>query len=93
MNFEWDDKKATSNLKKHGVSFTEAIESFFDPHGLQLIDTSHSDETEKRYYWVGKSNQERVITTYLTKRGDKIRIIGSAEWRKFRRIYETAKNE
>jgi uncharacterized DUF497 family protein len=24
LKFEWDDKKAISNLKKHGISFEEA---------------------------------------------------------------------
>jgi uncharacterized protein len=29
--FEWDEKKAKSNLKKHGVSFNEAKTVFEDP--------------------------------------------------------------
>jgi uncharacterized DUF497 family protein len=29
--FEWDRDKARSNFKKHGVSFEEACEVFFDP--------------------------------------------------------------
>ncbi|MCS6303719.1 MAG: BrnT family toxin [Nitrospira sp.] len=27
------------NIRKHGVSFTEAVESFLDPHGFQLTDS------------------------------------------------------
>ena len=93
MDFEWDDDKELENLKKHKVSFTEALSSFFDPHGIQLDDLSHS-QAEKRFYWVGKSENGRILTTYFTKRGRNIRIIGSAEWRKFRRLYyETTKNE
>lgn len=30
IKFEWDTKKATANLKKHGVSFAEARTVFFD---------------------------------------------------------------
>jgi hypothetical protein len=30
INFEWDDKKAKSNLKKHGISFEEASTAFGD---------------------------------------------------------------
>ncbi len=30
INFEWDSKKAVSNLTKHGVSFETACEAFFD---------------------------------------------------------------
>ena len=92
MEFEWDSDKEEANLKKHGVTFTEAVDSFFDPRGFQLLDLAHS-KGEKRYYWVGKTKSGRVLTTYLTRRGKKIRIIGSAEWRKFRRMYETAKDE
>ncbi|MBI5782967.1 MAG: BrnT family toxin [Gammaproteobacteria bacterium] len=73
--------------------FREAVESFFVPHGFQLVDAKHSRE-EQRFYWVGKSEAGRILTTRFTRRGKKIRIIGSAEWRKFRRLYhETTKPE
>jgi hypothetical protein len=29
--FEWDENKAKSNIQKHGVTFEEAVEVFFDP--------------------------------------------------------------
>lgn len=93
LEFEWDDEKDRANQKKHRVSFLEAVDSFFDPNGFKLIDHSHG-ANEDRYYWVGRSKGGRVLTTYFTQRGDKIRIIGCAEWRKFRRIYdEAAKNK
>ena len=92
MEFEWDDNKEKLNIKQHNVSFAEAVDSFFDPKGFQLIDEAHSNN-EKRFYWVGKSKSGRILTTYFTKRGSKIRIIGSAEWRKFRRMYEATKDE
>ena len=31
MVFEWDPKKARLNLRKHGVSFDEAVTVFYDP--------------------------------------------------------------
>lgn len=93
MEFEWDASKEADNLRKHGVSFAEAVESFCDPDGFLLVDERHS-RTEERFYWVGKSSSDRVLTTRFTRRGTKIRIIGSAEWREFRRLYnEKAKNE
>jgi uncharacterized DUF497 family protein len=67
--------------------FADATETFFDPKGFQMIDRKHSGD-EIRYYWVGKTNRGRVLTTWFTRRGNKIRIIGSAEWRKFRRLYD-----
>ncbi len=38
MEFEWDASKEADNLRKHRVSLAEAVESFFDPHGLLLVD-------------------------------------------------------
>jgi uncharacterized DUF497 family protein len=32
--FEWDDAKADSNRRKHGVSFDQAREAFDDPNGI-----------------------------------------------------------
>ena len=93
MEFEWDASKEADNLRKHRVSFAEAVESFFDLHGLLLVDDKHS-RAEERFYWVGKCSSGRVLTTRFTRRGTKIRIIGSAECREFRRLYsEKAKNQ
>ncbi|MES2016406.1 MAG: BrnT family toxin [Pseudomonadota bacterium] len=30
LHFEWDDRKAAANLRKHGVSFDEAKSAFAD---------------------------------------------------------------
>jgi uncharacterized DUF497 family protein len=32
--FEWDEVKAESNLRKHGISFDDAIEVFYDPYAV-----------------------------------------------------------
>lgn len=53
MEFEWDNKKDLLNTIKHGVTFLEASESFYDPCGIKLIDTAHSIN-EERFYWIGK---------------------------------------
>lgn len=86
MDFEWDAVKELVNLRKHKVNFTEAIETFLDPKGLQLVDRKHS-RRESRFYWVGKSSRGKILTTWFTRRNDKIRIIGCAELRRFRRLY------
>ena len=31
IDFEWDNRKAASNLRKHQIEFVEACEVFFDP--------------------------------------------------------------
>ena len=48
MRFEWNDKKALENLKKHAVTFGEATEVFYDPDALEGYDTEHSD-IEQRF--------------------------------------------
>ena len=86
MDFEWDAVKELVNLRKHKVSFTEAIETFLDPKGLQLVDRKHS-RRERRFYWVGKSSRGKILTTWFTRRNDKVRIIGCAQLRRFRSLY------
>ena len=44
MRFEWDPEKARRNLKKHGVSFDEAVTAFYDPLSATFDDPDHSDE-------------------------------------------------
>ena len=69
MEFEWDLSKEIENLRKHGIDFMEAVESFSDPNGFQLKDTKHSI-VETRLFWVGKSRTGKIITTRFTRRGD-----------------------
>ena len=37
-DFEWDSAKATANLRKHRVSFMEAVRAFLDPFAVDLRD-------------------------------------------------------
>jgi len=36
MRFEWDGEKASANVKKHRVSFEEAVTVFYDRFGRDL---------------------------------------------------------
>ena len=47
-SFEWDPKKAASNLKDHGVSFDEATTVFGDLLAMNMPDPDHS-ESEQRF--------------------------------------------
>jgi uncharacterized DUF497 family protein len=87
VEFEWDLAKEIENLQNHNISFVEAVDSFSDPDGFQLEDAKHS-QTETRLFWVGKSGSGKILTTRFTRRGNVIRIFGSASWRKFRRLYD-----
>lgn len=76
MEFEWDDEKEPRNVRKHGVSFREAVSTFFDPLARGRFDDEHSTR-EDRFVLVGRSAQGRVLVTVFTERGMTIRIISS----------------
>jgi uncharacterized DUF497 family protein len=42
MRFEWDRQKAEANLRKHRVSFDEAVTIFYDPLAATFEDPDHS---------------------------------------------------
>jgi uncharacterized DUF497 family protein len=76
LTFEWDQKKAASNLRKHGVSFEEAATAFGDPLSLTIPDPDHSLD-EDRYVLIGESQMERLLVVAHTERSDTIRIISA----------------
>jgi uncharacterized DUF497 family protein len=46
--FEWNARKAGANLRKHGVSFAEAISVFSDPLARIFVDEAHSPRNGER---------------------------------------------
>jgi uncharacterized DUF497 family protein len=38
VRYEWDDRKAAENLRKHGVDFADAIAALEDPNRVEEID-------------------------------------------------------
>lgn len=85
--FEWDVEKDLINRNKHGVSFITAQYAFADPNRIILEDLTHSTESEKRYFCLGKI-EEGILTVRFTYRAHRIRIFGAGYWRKGRQIYE-----
>lgn len=76
MEFEWDDAKAATNLKKHGVSFAEAATVMGDPLAITFFDPDHSAE-EDRFLTIGTSIDGRVLILSHTDRDEKVRIISA----------------
>lgn len=76
MRFEWDDEKALTNLKKHGVSFGEATEVFYDPDALEDYDMTHSAR-ESRFFIIGLSSRRLLYVIYAERQGDVVRIISA----------------
>jgi len=88
MDFEWDDAKAESNERKHGVSFAEAMTVLADPLSLTAYDPHHSDD-EERYITMGVSVAGRLLVLSHTDRGEKVRIISARKANRLeRRDYE-----
>ena len=78
LEFEWDDDKAKSNRKKHGVSFEEAASVFADPLAAIFDDKAHSVD-EQREIIVGQSASIRLLLVSFTEREGAIRIISARE--------------
>ena len=74
MEFEWDDDKAKSNLRKHGVSFPEASTAFADPVAAIFADPDNSID-EDREILVGHSERNRLLVISFTEREGRLRII------------------
>jgi len=88
LTFEWDERKARSNLGKHGVTFEEAATVFGDRLSLTIPDPEHS-LTEERYITIGKALTRKLLVVVHTDRGDNIRIISARRAsRRERKFYE-----
>jgi len=88
LTFEWDKRKARSNLDKHGVSFEEAATIFGDRFSLTIPDLEHS-LTEQRYITMGKALTDKLLVVVHTDRGDNIRVISARRAsRRERKFYE-----
>ena len=88
MDFEWDETKALSNEKKHGVSFIEAAEVFGDDHSSCVHDPDHLSD-EDRYLLFGVSSKGNFLVVSYTERSDTVRIISARRMTsQERRAYE-----
>jgi uncharacterized protein len=76
LEFEWDPRKAATNLAKHQVSFEEAATVFGDPLGRIVADPRHST-IEERFVLLGISRRRRLLAVMYTERADVVRIISA----------------
>jgi len=76
MRFEWDRTKAAANLKKHRVSFDEAVSVFYDPLAATFPDPDHSVD-ERRHITIGYSARQRLLVVCHTDRSEAERIINA----------------
>jgi hypothetical protein len=91
IRFEWDEAKAASNRRKHGIDFDDAVEVFYDPHAVSEQD--RVVDGEARWQTIGMAGG--VIILHVAHTVDErnldevIRIISARRaTRKERRRYE-----
>jgi len=75
MQFEWDPDKAAANLKKHGVSFEFAIETFSDRLAIEKFDDRY-DYGEDRFIRIGQA-RGMLLTVVCTDNEQITRIISA----------------
>ncbi len=82
MKFEWDTVKDNQNQEKHGISFSEAMEVFFDPLHLSILDKRYT-YFEERWITIGQVKDCRIIVVanlYFSEHGEEvIRIVSARE--------------
>ena len=78
MDFDWDDSKAESNLKKHGIRFTEAATVWNDENALEMFDPVSSGD-EERFLLLGYSLKATMLVIVFCERLDNnvVRIISA----------------
>lgn len=75
LEFEWDEVKAASNLKKHGVSFLTAA-AIFSHERLERVD-DREDYGEVRWIALGRVDIEVYRVVYTWRAENLIRIVSA----------------
>jgi len=74
--FRWDPEKARQNLRKHRVTFEEAVSVFRDTLSVTIVDPLHSIE-ENRFVTIGYSDRRRTLVVVHSDSEDAIRVISA----------------
>ena len=74
MSFEWDWRKAKSNLQKHRVRFEDAVGVFLDEQAVTVDDDCGEEE---RFVTIGLDNLGMLVVVVYTWRGEAIRLISA----------------
>ena len=81
-------QEGVDNFVKHGVTFLEAREVFYDPNALDEHDAGHST-AEARFFIIGLSSRRLLFVVYTEPEADVVRIISARRAvRTEREVYE-----
>ena len=75
--FEWDEAKAGSNYRKHGITFDEAAEALSHPH----LERESQREGEARVLAICPMSKQIIAVVFIM-RGELCRIISARVARK-----------
>ena len=74
MDLEWDQRKASANLRKHGIDFADAGTVLHDDHAITIPDEKSGEE---RFVTIGLDALGRVLVVVFTWRAERARIISA----------------
>jgi hypothetical protein len=77
LQFDSNPEKAAANLTKHGVSFDEAVTSFYDTNAASWHDADHSQPGDDRFVNLGLSTSLRLLFVVHNEEDGLIRIISA----------------
>jgi uncharacterized DUF497 family protein len=87
--FEWDEGNVKKNWESHAVTPQEAEQVFFNRPLIVADDPKHS-QTERRYYVLGQTDEDRPLFVAFTTRGSLIRVISARNMsRRERKVYQS----
>ena len=72
MKYQLDKNKATSNLKKHGIEFADAVSVFSDELAITIPENRFDEE---RFVTIGMDAFGRILVIVFTWRSEDIRLI------------------
>ncbi len=81
----WNSQKNKTNETKHGISFNEASEIFFDLLSLTVADDEHSLD-ERRFVTIGQTSAGKLIVVFHTETETGIRIFSARKPTKTERL-------
>jgi uncharacterized protein len=76
VQYEWDNDKAATNLRKHGIDFADAIAALEDRNRIEQID-ARFEYGEERIQIIGTA-RSTILVVIATLRGEDICRIISA---------------
>ena len=82
MKFVWDVDKNLKNIKKHKVSFVQAVHAFSDPLRKEFYDERHSSYEEDRLLLFGFAIDVVLVVSFTEPDIQTIRIISARKAKK-----------